>query len=88
VRRRVTIVGRPLGMPTIDGHNSTRLFMVEGTGALDLRFIRLIKVGGEGGAYDNTRKASWACRCPASNTHTHIHRRGDSSKFCGMWNTT
>ncbi len=43
VARRVTIIGRPLGMPTIDGHNATRIFMVEGTGAVDIRFVRLIK---------------------------------------------
>lgn len=43
VRRRVTIVGRPLGMPTIDAHNATRVFLVESTGALDVRFCQLIK---------------------------------------------
>lgn len=43
VRRRVTIVGRPLGMPTIDAHNASRAFLVESSGALDVRFCRIIK---------------------------------------------
>ncbi len=44
VRRRVTIVGRPLGLPTIDAHNASRAFLIEGSGALDIRFCRIIKV--------------------------------------------
>lgn len=43
MERRVTIIGRPLGMPIIDGHNSTRIFDVASTGHLDVRFCQLIK---------------------------------------------
>ena len=37
ITRPVTIIGRPLGIPTIDGHLSYRTFMVEPGGRLDLR---------------------------------------------------
>ncbi len=43
VSRPVTIVGRPLGMPTIDGHGTFRIFMVLPGGRLDLRYVRLYK---------------------------------------------
>lgn len=43
VSRPVTIVGRPLGMPLIDGHGTFRIFMVLPGGRLDLRYVRLYK---------------------------------------------
>lgn len=43
IRRRVTIVGRPLGLPIIDAHNTTRAFLVEAGGFLDVRFVQIVK---------------------------------------------
>lgn len=43
VSRPVTIVGRPLSMPTIDGHGTFRIFMVLPGGRLDLRYVRLYR---------------------------------------------
>jgi len=43
IRRRITIIGRPLGMPYIDAHNSTRAFLVEAGGFLDVRFVHIVK---------------------------------------------
>ncbi|KAM3571712.1 hypothetical protein VYU27_006247 [Nannochloropsis oceanica] len=43
IRRRITIIGRPLGMPYIDAQNSTRAFLVEAGGFLDVRFVHVVK---------------------------------------------
>lgn len=43
IRRRVTLVGRPLGLPIIDAHNTTRAFLVEAGGFLDVRFVEIVK---------------------------------------------
>lgn len=43
IRRRVTIVGRPLGLPIIDAHNATRIVLVEDGGFLDVRFVQLVR---------------------------------------------
>ncbi len=43
VRRPVAVIGRPLGMPTLDGHLSYRAFHVEEGGRLDLRYVRILR---------------------------------------------
>lgn len=43
VRRPVAVVGRPLGLPTLDGHLSYRSFQVEAGGRLDLRYVRILR---------------------------------------------
>lgn len=41
--RRVAVVGRPLGMPLVDGSKTYRAFTVEPGGLLDLRYIRFYR---------------------------------------------
>lgn len=43
VRRPVAIVGRPLGMPTLDPHLTYRAFQIEAGGRLDLRYVRVFR---------------------------------------------
>lgn len=43
VRRPVAVIGRPLGMPTLDGHTSYRSFQIEAGGRLDLRYVRIFR---------------------------------------------
>jgi len=43
VARRVSVIGRPLDMPTLDAHLTFRAFTVEPGGVLDLRFVRIYR---------------------------------------------
>ncbi|TFJ82137.1 hypothetical protein NSK_006466 [Nannochloropsis salina CCMP1776] len=43
VARPVTIIGRPLEAPTLAGHKTYRIFMVEPGGRLDLRYVQLYR---------------------------------------------
>lgn len=43
VTRRVSVIGRPLDMPTLDAHLTFRAFTVEPGGLLDLRFVRVYR---------------------------------------------
>lgn len=39
----MSVIGRPLNLPTIDGHRTFRSFTVEAGGFLDLRFVRVYR---------------------------------------------
>ena len=74
IRRRITIIGRPLGMPYIDAHNSTRAFLVEAGGFLDVRFVHIVK----GRFIEVVRYLLYQVRGPACWT-----RRGGVAMFTG-----
>jgi len=43
VSRQITVIGRPLDMPTVDAHRAFRAFTVEAGGFIDIRFVRLFR---------------------------------------------
>jgi hypothetical protein len=79
IRRHITLVGRPLGLPIIDAHNTTRAFLVEAGGFLDVRFVQIVK----GNFLEVTPRVLYRLRGP-----TCYIRRGGVALFTGCRFTT